>query len=181
MERVLVLAFRVSKNSSCHHLTLFFLKSFFNESWRPLNHTFLKDEEDSRTAKLEISFLLSSRKCFSYCFMIGDRADIGRAHFEPEYVSEIRCTNSHQMRFVVYPESSIQDTIINRIQWPLSRSRGENLSVVQEMKSMVIRKSESTKTYITSDEIFYICSEKLEKIRMISLHDKIICHRNISE
>lgn len=85
------------------------------------------------------------------------------------------------MRFVVYPESSIQDTIINRIQWPLSRSRGENLSVVQEMKSMVIRKSESTKTYITSDEIFYICSEKLEKIRMISLHDKIICHRNISE
>lgn len=90
---MLVLVFRVSKNSSCHHLTLFFLKSFFNESWRPLNHTFLKDEEDSRTAKLEISFLLSSRKFFSCFFMICDRADIGRAHFEPEYISEIRCTN----------------------------------------------------------------------------------------
>lgn len=139
-----------------HHFVLFFLKSFLNESWRPLDHTFLKDEEDSRTAQLEISFFLSSRKSFSYCFMIGDRTDIGSTHFEPEHVSEIRCTKPHEMRFVMHPESRIQDAIINRIEWSISRSRRENLSVVQEMKSMVIRKSKSTKTYITPDKISYI-------------------------
>jgi hypothetical protein len=85
------------------------------------------------------------------------------------------------MRFVVYPESCIQDAVIDRIQWSISRSRGENLPIIQKMKSMIVRKTQSTETDIASDEILYIWSEEFEEVRMISLHDKIICHSNISE
>lgn len=107
MERMLVLVFLLSKNLARHDFKFFSLKSFFDETRRPLNHIFLKHEKYSRTTKFKISFLFSSSKCLSYFFMIGDRTNISCTNFQKEYFTKILCTNSHQMRFVVYPESSI--------------------------------------------------------------------------
>lgn len=49
------------------------------------------------------------------------------------------------------------------------------------MKPVIIRKSESTKTDISSDEILDIWSEQLERIGTVSLHNKIICQTHILE
>lgn len=46
---------------------------------------------------------------------------------------------------------------------------------------MIIRKTQTAETGITSDEILDIWSEQLERIGAVSLHDKIICQTHILE
>lgn len=81
----------------------------------------------------------------------------------------------------MYPESGIKHKIIHRIQRTISRDRREDFSIIKKMKTMIVRKTQTAETDITSDEVRYIWSEELEEIRMISLNDEIICHSNISE
>ena len=73
--------------------------------------------------------------------MICDTADIGRSDFEPEYITKMLGSESHTMRFIVYPETSIQDTLINRIEWTITIERRDHFTIIDEMKSVIIRES----------------------------------------
>ena len=131
----------LSENISRHYFKLFFLESFFNKKGGPLNYIFLKNKKHGRSPQFKISFLISAKNSISHMSMIRDRADIGCSDFEAKYFSKCLSTNTHQIGFIVYPETSIQDTIIDRVEWTIPHHGRNNFSIIKKMKSMIIRRT----------------------------------------
>ena len=91
--------------------------------------------------------------------MIRDTSNIGRTDFEDEDISEIFGRHTHTMRLILRPESRRENTLVNRIEESFSRHAREHTTIIKKMKSVIIRKSQTTKTYITSPEILYFRTE----------------------
>lgn len=91
--------------------------------------------------------------------MICDTSDIGRTDFEDEDISEIFGRHTHAMGLILRPESRRENALVDRIEESFSRHAREYTTIIKKMKSMVIRKSQTTKTYITSPEILYFRTE----------------------
>ena len=80
----------------------------------------LKNYQYCRATKTKKSFFCSPRELVANGAMVGDRADIGRSYFEPEYITEILSFETHEVTLILYPKASFEHSIINRIEESIS-------------------------------------------------------------
>lgn len=102
--------------------------------------------------------------------MIGNRSDIGGTDLKPEDFSEIFCHDAHAVGLVIYPETGVEDAVIDGIKWPISRSRTEDLSIIEKMKSVIVRKTQSREEQITAMKRINMKSEEFLEVSFIPFY-----------